>query len=86
MATATPAVDRRCLRDGAYCTLDDDLFRCLGIRPPAVPGERARVGFENAVDPSDIRWVKPTSLFAQRVRFVTQGDPTTDRETIEAMR
>lgn len=83
MSTATATeVDRRCLRDGAYCVLERDLYRCLGARP----GERSRVGFENAADPADVRWVKPASIFARRLRFVTQGDRTSDRETVEAMR
>lgn len=78
--------DQRCLSDGTYCALDRDLFRCLGSREPRSPAEARRVGFENAADPDDVRWVRPHSLFVQRLSFVYQGEPSTDREIVEAMR
>lgn len=79
-------VDRRCLSDGAYCAAGADLYRCLGSRLPKTHGDRIRIGFENACDPDDVRWVAPTSLFAQQLRFVRQGEPSSQREIIEAMR
>jgi hypothetical protein len=81
----TTMVDSRCFADGAYCVRGRELFRCLGERHPKPADRPARIGFENAVDPREVRWVRPSSLFAQRLEFVKQGDPTTDRETIEAM-
>ena len=77
--------DRR-FSDGAYSAHGSDLYRCLGARLPSAQADCVRVGFENASDPADVRWVRPTSLFAQRLVFVRQGEPSTQRETVEAMR
>lgn len=78
-------IDARCLKDGAYSRdhRNGDLVRCLGER--TLDGE-TRYGFEDAVHPAYVRWVKTTGILANRLRFVKQGDPSSPREVVEAMR
>lgn len=78
-------IDQRCRRDGAYARdrRDSTLYRCLG---PRLQDGGNRVGYEDVLDPADVRWVKPQGTFIQRLRFVCQGDPSTPREVVEAMR
>jgi hypothetical protein len=80
--------DERCQRDGAYCRDPETgiLYRCLGERIQDAPGDPVRVGYENALDPDIVRWVTRRSVLAVRMRFVVQGEPSTDREIVEAMR
>lgn len=80
--------DPRILRDGAYCVdrRTGAFYRCLGERLQDAPGDPLRVGYENAVDPSDVRWVTRASILVERLQFVSQGEPSSDREVIEAMR
>jgi hypothetical protein len=78
-------IDERCFRDGAYGRdrRTGDLVRCLGERE--INGE-TRFGFEDAVYPAYVRWVKKTGVLANRLRFVKQGEPSSPREVVEAMR
>jgi hypothetical protein len=78
-------LDERCFRDGAYARdrRTGDLVRCLGERD--IDGQ-TRYGFEDAVYPAYVRWVKKTGVLANRLRFVKQGDPSSPREVVEAMR
>jgi hypothetical protein len=80
-------VDPRCLRDGAYCRglRNRILWRCLGERIVEGPGDPRRVGYEDVSDPGEVRWVTRTSIFTQRLAFVCQGEPSSDREVIEAL-
>lgn len=83
MPVITP--DQRCQQDGAYarCQRTGTLYRCLGQR---LQDTGTRIGYEDVLDPSEVRWVNRGSVFTQRLRFITQGDPSSDREVIEAMR
>jgi hypothetical protein len=78
-------IDQRCFHDGAYACdcRTGDLVRCLGERD--LDGQ-TRYGFEDAVYPAYVRWVKKTGVLANRLRFVKQGDPLSPREVVEAMR
>jgi hypothetical protein len=78
-------IDQRCFRDGAYARdyRTGDLVRCLGERD--IDGQ-TRYGFEDAVYPAYVRWVKKSGVLAKRLRFVKQGEPSSPREVVEAMR
>jgi hypothetical protein len=78
--------DERCLRDGAYSRdqRTGALVRCLGQRLHDPGG--VRFGFEDVLDPGDVRWVVKGSISVRRLRFVCQGDPSNEREVVEAMR
>jgi hypothetical protein len=78
-------IDQRCFRDGAYSRdyRTGDLVRCLGERD--LDGQ-TRYGFEDAIYPAYVRWVKKTGVLANRLRFVKQGEPSSPREVVEAMR
>lgn len=80
--------DRRCLLDGAYCRDERTgiLYRCLGERLQEEPGEHMRVGYEDVLDPDEVRWVSRGNVFAHSLRFVCQGEPSSQREIVEAMR
>jgi hypothetical protein len=82
-------IDPRVTQDGAYCRglRDRVLWRCLGERLVDIGGgEQQRVGYEDAVAPSEVRWVAPRGEFVRRLQFVVQGDPSNGREVVEAMR
>lgn len=82
-------IDPRVTQDGAYCrgARDRVLWRCLGERLVDIgSGEQCRVGYEDAIDPGEVRWVAPRGNFVRRLRFVCHGEPSNDREVVEAMR
>lgn len=82
-------IDPRVTRDGAYCrgARGGVLWRCLGERlVDNGGGEQCRVGYEDAVDPGEVRWVAPRGDFVRRLRFVCHGEASNDREVVEAMR
>jgi hypothetical protein len=63
------------------------LWRCLGERLVDAGGdEQCRVGYEDAVNPREVRWVAPRGDFVRRLQFVCYGEPSSDREVVEAMR
>lgn len=80
-------IDPRVRSDGAYVRdqRTGRLHRCLGERL-LDGGGGTRVGYEDVLDPSDVRWVTKRAGFAQRLRFVTQGEASAAREVVEAMR